>query len=523
MDATYTVLQSLADKLKAAGEVQKTTEYPHPTDDPLGFIRYLGVTPWVDTGFGGEDKLGKIVDSVFNGPNRFTVVESGNGVGKSYTAAAVVCAWIKKYDVSAVVTLAPTAAQVNNILWRNIRLMWQRADGVLPGEVLETPAWKISPDHYGIGLSPKRHTQEDVSSLFGYHNPNLLVVLDEAPGIPRSLWEAIHRLITADNNKILALGNPLAQAGPFWEACNSPAWTHIRVSCMNHPNVVTKETKIEGATGWNWVNERVLEHCFPAGEDDPGSFEWEGRWWIPNSLFQSMVLGQAPEEAEDQLIALNWVMGAMSWTADPGDAEPIVLGLDPSRVVHGDASCMVAKQGARVLWIKRRQPRTNDPSGEMAGWLKAEYIKIGAARAYVEETGIGSGVVDRARHLGVSVLPVSPASQATTNQWANKRAECWWLLREALQGGAVSLPEDDMLTADLTAPRFHYDALGRIQLEIKKKIKDRLGRSPDAGDALAITFAGGSGGGQMRQNTPTDQPISRWSVGVKRRGSRWRR
>jgi hypothetical protein len=66
----------------------------------------------------------------------------------------------------------------------------------------------------------------------------------------------------------------------------------------------------------------------------------------------------------------------------------------------------------------------------------------------------------------------------------------WDSVREWLNSElAVQLPQDETLFDDLCGVNKKYDRLGRLQLEEKDEIKKRLGRSPDKGDALALTFA----------------------------------
>lgn len=480
------ILSILADKFIQGSSSELPVESPHD------FVEALGVRLWRGIpGFKGPDRLSEILDALTLPGRPFTVVESGHGPGKSYLTAAIAAWWLEKHKPEAVVvTLAPTFQQVNNILWRYIRKFHK--GGKLTPTIFETPRWDIAPSCYAVGLSPRRATQEDLQALHGYHSPNLLVVMDEAPALPRLMWEAIRGLVTGENSRILALGNPLEQAGPFWEACNSPVWNHIRINDLEHPNVVLGEEVIAGAVSRGWIDGMVRDHCRKAAGGDSGAIEWpleSGQYWQPGPVFQSRVLGLAPAEATDQLIPLSWVTGAQTWTAEPEDNEPVYLGLDPSRVSHGDAAAMVARKGGLVLWVRRRNPVTNDPTGELTGWLRHEYYRLNAARCFIEETGIGAGVVDKARSVGLPVVAVSPGGGASRRNMANKRAECWWRLREQLQGGALSLPQDDLLTGDLTIVKYHFDGQGRILLEPKDTIRERLGRSPDSGDALALTFA----------------------------------
>ena len=71
--------------------------------------------------------------------------------------------------------------------------------------------------------------------------------------------------------------------------------------------------------------------------------------------------------------------------------------------------------------------------------------------------------------------------------WGNKRAEMWGAMREWLKTAA--LPQDRQLKTDLTGPMKKPNSAGTIFLEGKKEMKARGLSSPDAADALAVTFA----------------------------------
>ena len=499
--------------------------------DPHLAIKQLGLTLWSDIpDFSGDDKLIEICKSLDENPN--TIVESGNGTGKSYTIAGAVCWWLETRKPHAkVVTLAPTYAQVNSIIWSYIRKFHQESS--LTPEVYQTPRWVLSGDCFAIGLSPRKQSAEDLEALKGYHSPNLLVVMDEAPGLPRMVGDAIRGLATGEKNRVLAVGNPLEQAGPFYEATQSEAWNYINISCLNHPNVVLKRDVIPGAVSYSWVVGMIADHCRPAAQGEAGAFEFEGRWYVPGPVFMSRVLGKPPTEASDQLIHLSWVISAQSWVAEPDSEEEVIIGLDPARVSHGDSAAMVARKGAKVLWIKRRKIQSPNPGMEIAGWLRNVVREIGAGRIYIDATGIGASVVDSARNMGLAVLGILPGMGAAANNMANKRAEMYWRMRATLQANAISLPQDDYLVGDLCAAKYWYDGQGRVLIEPKDKIRDRLNRSPDSADALALTFAFSDRARVTAEaNTTTLKAESRWGKSVKAAGwdvrrspdrSRWRR
>lgn len=134
----------------------------------------------------------------------------------------------------------------------------------------------------------------------------------------------------------------------------------------------------------------------------------------------------------------------------------------------------------------------------LAGLVAAAYQEHRADACFVDGGGVGGGVVDRLRQLGVPVVDVQFGAKSDNNMgavesgivYANKRAEIWGSLREWLAIGAI--PDDANLVAELTGPQYGYverEGGSAILLEAKKDMKGRGLSSPDVADALAITFA----------------------------------
>ena len=117
-----------------------------------------------------------------------------------------------------------------------------------------------------------------------------------------------------------------------------------------------------------------------------------------------------------------------------------------------------------------------------------------AAMVCVDEGGIGAGVVDRLKQMGLPVVGVQFGSKpfnavrlGNGEKCANRRAEMWAIMREWLQGGAI--PDDQQLADDLTGVEYSFNVRDEIQLEKKEHMKERGLSSPDDGDGLALTFA----------------------------------
>jgi phage terminase large subunit len=106
----------------------------------------------------------------------------------------------------------------------------------------------------------------------------------------------------------------------------------------------------------------------------------------------------------------------------------------------------------------------------------------------IDEGGLGYGILDRLNEQRYKVRGVNFGWKAKNPvMWKNKRSEMWGAMREWLRN--ASLPDDRQLKADLIGPRKLIDSSGAIQLESKKDMKARGLASPDAADAIAVTFA----------------------------------
>jgi hypothetical protein len=136
-------------------------------------------------------------------------------------------------------------------------------------------------------------------------------------------------------------------------------------------------------------------------------------------------------------------------------------------------------------------------AGRVAGILQAHGVT-----ANVDVIGIGAGVVDRVREQGLSVTAFNASERSEARDrtgelgFTNRRSEGWWTLREWLDpayGEWLALPPDDLLTGDLTAPKYRLVSGGNLQVESKDDIRKRLGRSTDDGDAVMMALATESG------------------------------
>lgn len=404
--------------------------------------------------------------------NRNTAVHSCHSAGKSFTAAAVACWWIDSHPpgTAFVVTSAPTGDQVKAILWREIGRMHKAAG--LPGRTNLTE-WYINSELVALGRKPNDY---EPTAFQGIHAIYILIILDEACGIPPMLWDATSTLASNEAGRVLAIGNPDDPNGQFSRVCGSPAWNVIHISAFDTPNFTgepVSELVRQSLISKSWVDEKRVE------------------WGEESALYSSKVLGQFPRDSESGVIPLSMVERCRENELAPG--LPVELGVDIG--AGGDETVVTPRRGAKagVPW----RTRHDDPMrcvGEIVGWIH----ESGAVRLKIDVIGVGWGVAGRLQELrdeGVhqcEVMKVNVAEKSSQpKRFLNKRAELWWDVgRENSRLRSWDLSEiDDGTVAELTAHEYEIvDSSGKIKVQSKDDVRKKLGRSPDSADSLLLAF-----------------------------------
>lgn len=168
---------------------------------------------------------------------------------------------------------------------------------------------------------------------------------------------------------------------------------------------------------------------------------------------------------------------------------PLIIGVDPARY-GDDATAIIRRRGRAAYKLETHRKRS---TMEVAGMVRTIIENEKPDQVAIDVGGLGAGVVDRLLELGYEdvVIPINFGSAALDpNRYINRRAEMWYSLKAWLDGDLpVMVPNDDTLHSDLSAVRYIYDSSSRRKLESKEAMRKRGIRSPDLGDALALTFA----------------------------------
>ena len=246
---------------------------------------------------------------------------------------------------------------------------------------------------------------------------------------------------------------------------------------------------------------------------------------LPEPLRSQMLRGDFQAGAADpawQTIPTEWVKAAMArWADKQAKGEMTALGFDPARG-GVDKSSIAPRHGQ---WFDKiiTAPGIVTKDGPTAAAFVIPHVRNGACIC-VDSIGIGSSALDFLTGLNLNVLAVngSEASAAIAKagslRYRNKRAEMYWRLREALDPTSpdpIALPPDQELLGDLTAVRYKIVTMGKaaaIQMRSKDEIREMLGRSPDKGDAVAMTFAVGVKPPNTRRDEYESPPPPDWRM-----------
>jgi phage terminase large subunit len=497
----------------------------------------LGVKPWA--------KQIEILESVRDYDK--TAVKSGHKVGKSNSAVMVALWFYCSFPDARVVMTATTERQVDGILWRELRKVYQRAgrcvDCKKRDEQLvakhQAPGPVPCPHSRLLGNAPREHarsglksadfreimgfTAKESEAVAGISGANVLYLVDEASGVPAALFPAMVGNM-AGGGKICLFSNPTQTEGEFFDAFyskNDPArggYKTISISSLESPNVVENRNVIPGLATRAWVDARKEEY----GEDSP--------------FYKVRVLGEFALNEDGRVVTIHLLEEAEKrWEDDPGRGL-LTIGIDPAGPGgKGDESGFAVRRGTKVLAVFGKRGLSEEGHIVEVLQIIAEFRDRSVDRepplVVVDREGpIGSALWGRLRQHAEQPTPPfvvrgvrsSDKARRQPQLYDRMRDELWANLAQWLREGG-SIPSDVHLEKDLHAPEWKMQVTGRLKVSPKDDLRKALGRSPDRGDAVALAVWFDSDVGDDGPSTPpvphatdiyetVDRPANPWDA-----------
>jgi len=407
--------------------------------------------------------------------NKRVSIRSGHGTGKDALASWAILWFMSTRPYPRVVCTAPTWRQLNDVLWSELS-KWLRKS-ILKDEFIiqkDKMFHKDAPKEWwcrAVSPSVKASKEDQAETLAGFHADHMLIICDEASGIPDPVFIPLEGAMTQEDNKVLLIGNPTKNIGYFHETQFDPklssSWKKLhwdsRKSTNVHPDM---------------VNYFKLKY----GED--------------SNVFRIRVAGEPPLDDENTLIPLSWSLQCIKDIEDTpeiAEDEPLFLGVDVARY-GDDKSIILPRKGVKIYpWESYKGMNTI----HFGSFINQTYSDLEAEGIAIDEIGVGAGVTDwlykhgRTNTFGVNVARAS----SDKAKYDRLRDELWIRVKEKCMNGVYSFPSStakerelsNELCNELSSPTYDFNKQGGIVVESKRQMKARGVMSPNIADALCLT------------------------------------
>lgn len=430
--------------------------------------------------------------------NPKVAIKSGQGVGKTGVEAAALLWFLTCFPYPRVVATAPTKQQLHDVLWSEVA-KWQERSPLLKNILKWTKTYIYMVGHEKRWFATAR-TATKPENMQGFHEDNMLFIVDEASGVADPIMEAIVGTLSGDNNKLLMCGNPTRTSGTFYDAFTSDRGIYV---CH------TVSSLDSSRTSKNNIDSLMRKY----GKD--------------SNVVRVRVYGEFPEQEDDVFMQLSWIEQSISTEVKPKTAK--ALGtfynengekvIDRSGVETIDIGCDVARFGDdktcigyKVNEVARMYKKYN---GQDTTWtagnicqlfkmLKDLYKFTGKIYVKIDDGGVGGGVTDQLKaakkmhpeiYKNMEIVPINFGQSISHKYYYDTTTYMMGVIREMIQPfdeegndrlPTLILPNDVDLVAQLSCRKYSYVA-GKVKVESKKEMKERGLSSPDEADCMLLT------------------------------------
>ena len=417
-------------------------------------------------------------------------IMSGVGTGKGGLAAILIMWFLSVFPYPKCVAVSPSARQLRDNLWAELA-KWHQKSKIKEWFEWQTDKFYLKECHgqqwfiSARTANPRNSADEQAETLAGIHEDFVLIVGDEATGVPDPVFRPLEATLTRKCNLCLLTFNPTRGKGFAYDTQfkERDQWVTFRWN-SEESELVTKEsiTRLERKYGRE------------------------------SNSFRIRVLGLPPLSGDNEVIPWDWIEDAVDRDLEPLAEDKLVYSLDVG--AGGDDSVLLKKFGPKVIGI---EAKGYNESTKVVDWGVRECLDGEPAILFGDPIGWGWGVIGeierKVKHLGIEVVQVNVSEHSyEPERFYRMRDELWWKMREEFEKGHISIPDDPILKGDLNAPRYD-DSTGIIKIESKKDLKARGLESPNRADALMMTMRYASSDIRRRytRSTPSAKSARRGS------------
>lgn len=418
-------------------------------------VEVLGATPL--------DWQLELLDKVCVTKVRRLSVRSGHGVGKTTALAWAMIVTLLFTAPCKIICTAPAAGTLFDGLMSEVKMWITR----LPDYLQQL--FDITTDHIRIQsmpteafISARTSSSDKPEALAGIHSERVLLVVDEASGVPEAVFKAAAGSMSTSNATTVLIGNPTRNSGYFFDTHHvlKDWWDTMHVSCIGNKNVDP-----------DFVESIKRQY----GED--------------HNEYRIRILGDFPTDDGASYIPRPLVDEAMARSMEMSKDTPEVWGLDVART-GGDRVALARRKGSVVSEVRAWGGK--DLMGTVGVvknlWDMTPYDEK-PVEILVDAIGMGAGVADRLVELGLPAVAVNVSeSSGMLGQGMRMRDELWARGKLALVEHGLCLPYDEELASELATPQGEFLSNGRLKIEGKREMKRRGFPSPDKADAVLLTL-----------------------------------
>lgn len=400
-------------------------------------------------------------------------VSSGHGIGKSGVVSWIILWFLYCHYNCQVPCTAPTAYQMYDVLWKELALWIER----MPENVKQKYEW--GRDHLRMAESPETwfaraqtSSKENTEALAGVHADDVLVVADEASGVPEQVYNTAEGSWTSGNILVILISNPTRINGYFYDTHHKlkQFWQTLSFSSIDSPIV-----------------------------DDGYAATIEERHGKDSAEYGIRVLGKFPKEdsMDDSGYVSLLIDKQVSEQMDIGKAMYFapnsILGVDPAGE-GDDKTSWVIRDNFKAKKIHEETKSTAKSIAEKTLTFINQY-KLEPRNVVIDNFGSGADVgmeiaIASKGMVSVTTVNMGELSERLTDQdlYLNKRAEGFYKGKKWLMAGG-EIVENANFKEELLSIKYKRNLKGKIQIMPKVDMKKKYGtKSPNDADAFSLTF-----------------------------------